>query len=116
VLICNSAITLPLCLLLFRLACSDAKLIYGIPGAILSLNGILMDSVLIIMLLKVNEQVEGKTGILSWIRYQRSDKETNYVQQGSCSRHLISNSDPLFLHNYLAVPLFPCFLFSPTPT
>ena len=39
---------------------SDAKLYYGIPGAILSFNVVHVDSAVIIVLFKkVNKQVEG---------------------------------------------------------
>ena len=58
---------------------SDAKLFYGMPGtspgAFLSFNVAHMDSIVIIVLLKVNKQVEGK--IRNWIRNQRTKKQGN---------------------------------------
>ena len=90
---------------------SDAKLFYGMPGAILSFNVVHVDvvhvdSVVTIVLLKkyTNKQKEN-LGILSWIRDQRTAKSRETREQlKSCetrdvaytsrytSGHLIPNS------------------------
>ena len=51
---------------------------YGMPGAILSFNAICLGSFVIIMLLKINKQVEReKLGILSWIKEIKEKKVGN---------------------------------------